>query len=144
MSIWDDPSLDMGGIGGFPTMQDVKNLNEPGLPSFIFAPTASACFFVCVGISVNFAHNGMYIGITKGIGLRVEAGVGANVGLGTVGGKDNASVECGGLLGEGPSFGMDLPPLGDGLAPPTGGTIGWGLGAGAGCSINFTDYTKIY
>lgn len=113
-------------------------------PSFIVSlPVATLCVIWCIGASLNFAHGGLYFGWTTGIGARAEASIGASVGVGKTLGNDNMSVECAGLYGGGLFGGVSLPPNGSGDLGITGAHLGAGFGLGAGCSMMWTDYTKL-
>ena len=92
---------------------------------------------------MSFAHNGVYFGVTKGFGGRAELGIGGSIGVDTIQGKDNMGAECSGLLGTGLSGAISVPPAGSGEIGITGANIGAGFGVGGGCSIMWTDYTKI-
>ena len=113
-------------------------------PSPYLSISGTLCLIVCVGGSVNWGAGGIYVGITKGIGPRAEAGIGIAPGWGTLGGKDNISVECAGLWGGGYFGGVYLPANGSEQFLPTGAYAGVGGGFGGGCSLNFTDYNKIF
>lgn len=115
-----------------------------GPSGIVSIPVGTFCVIACIGASLNFAHGGLYFGFTRGIGVRAEASIGASAGIGKTLGKDNMSLQCAGFLPYGLSASIDLPPNDSGNLGITGAHLGTGVGLGGGCSMMWTDYTKLF
>jgi len=129
-----DAPLDPGNANryAFAANDPINNSDPLGLAYIELS--ANVCLIVCIGGGVRYdAETGINIGGEAGIGPRVEASAGAEIGTGSG-------------TGEGGGYECAIGPFSAGISSTDDPnyTFGAGVGVGGGCSANGDDYNPLF